>query len=122
MTNSREVLGLSLSASYSPGDGFVAETPPARAAWRFRTNLSENALEKSTSEYGGAGGAAAFAAAAAELSPLPVADEAPAAAAAADEVEGGFELTTPCDISIRRCPGCCCSPPNPPPPPGPWPG
>lgn len=87
----------------SPGDGFAEDRVPctglaAAGCPRFRTKLSANALEKSTSEYGGAGGATAAAAAAAgpQLSPLP-ADK----ARAAEDVEGGFELT-PCVIRILR--------------------
>ena len=85
-----------------PGEGFAVERDPwtglAAGCPRFRTKLSANELEKSTSEYGGAGGAAAAAAAAVgpQLSPLP-ADK----ARAAEDVEGGFELT-PCVISILR--------------------
>ena len=74
----------------------VAAAAAAADCPRFRTKLSANALEKSTSEYGGAGGAAAAGAAAGpELSPLP----ADRASAAPEDVEGGFELT-PWFISI----------------------
>ena len=93
---------------HSPGDGFAEgrdpwtglPAPAVAGCPRFRTKLSANEAEKSTSEYGGAGGAAAVAAAAVgpQLSPLP-ADK----ARAAEEVEGGFELT-PCVIKILRWP------------------